>query len=162
MAAHRADTQSCTTGRLMMRGSSPGGASRSRIVKPAERRADNTKVIAPPPLPPLAPQLSAEHLLDLQRARAALRKVRRAISVASFDGWTIGAFAALTLIFGLTSASSVIMGLAMGAVAYVELRSAGRLRRLDPNAARMLGFNQLALGAVLITYALWRTFAILR
>jgi hypothetical protein len=131
-------------------------------LKPAPPPADNTKVIAPPPPPPLAPQLSAEHLLDLQRARTALRKVRRAISVASFDGWTIGAFAALTLLFGLNSLSSVSIGLARGAIAYVELRGASQLRRLDPRAARTLGFNQLALGMVLIVYALWRTFSILR
>jgi hypothetical protein len=106
--------------------------------------------------------LSAENLLELQAAREYLRTIRRAVSLASFDGWTIGAFGILTLLLGLTEPSSLLLGTAMIVVAAVELRSAARLRRLDPQAARVLGFNQVALGALLIVYALWRIAALHR
>ncbi|MGA2496131.1 MAG: hypothetical protein ABSH20_00230 [Tepidisphaeraceae bacterium] len=111
----------------------------------------------PPPLPsssPPPPALSAEHLRQLAAARASAGKIRRAISIARFDGGTIAAFAVLTLLFGIASPVSLILALGMGTVAFVELRAARQLRRLDPAAIRTLAFNQLALGALLILYAL--------
>ena len=116
---------------------------------------------APPILPTAAgPAISEEQLRQLTGARVGSRKLRRAIFVANFDGWSIGAFGVLTLLFGLTDPSSIIMGLGMGTIAWIELRSAGGLRRLDPHAARTLGLNQLALAALLILYALWRIYAV--
>lgn len=75
--------------------------------------------------------------------------------MARFDGWTIALFALLTLAFGFNSVAGVLMGLAMGGVAFVELRAAGRLQRLEAGAARTLGLNQLLLATVLSIYALW-------
>lgn len=49
----------------------------------------------------------------------------------------------------------MLIGAAMGVIAWVELRGSKGLRRLDPGAAKMLGFNQVALGSVLIAYAGW-------
>jgi hypothetical protein len=120
--------------------------------------------VPPPPLVHAAPppQLSHENLLELQAASARLRGVRRAISVARFDGWTLATFAAMTLVLGLTEPSSLVMGLGIGAVACVELRCADRLRRLDLRATRLLGYNQLAMGVMLIAYAVWRIAALLR
>ncbi|MFI5379662.1 MAG: hypothetical protein ACHRHE_10220 [Tepidisphaerales bacterium] len=115
-------------------------------------------VPAPPPLPSSAappPALSPEHLGQLAAARASAGKIRRAISIARFDGWTIATFAGLTLICGLASPVSLVLGLGMGAAAFVELRAATRLRRLDPAAIRTLACNQLALGSLLILYALF-------
>jgi hypothetical protein len=103
--------------------------------------------------------LSEEHLRQLAAARKAVRKVRRAIKVASFDGWTVGVFGALTFLTGLTDPSGLLMGAGMGAVAFVELRAASRLRRLETGVTRTLGFNQLALATILIIYALWRLHA---
>jgi hypothetical protein len=40
----------------------------------------------------------------------------------------------------------------------VELRGAGRIRQLQSDAARVLGFNQLALGALLIAYGAWQIY----
>src|SRR5438270_11115905 len=81
------------------------------------KHADIMEVMTlPPPLPPMAPHLSDENLLQLAAARTASRKVRRAISVASFDGWTIGAFAALTLLFGITVYLCNMMGFGLGVI----------------------------------------------
>jgi hypothetical protein len=49
----------------------------------------------------------------------------------------------------------------MGLVALVELRGAARLRRFDAGAARILGFNQMALAALLIAYAVFRIYSVL-
>jgi len=99
---------------------------------------------------PQAAVLTEEHLRQLAAARKAARKLRRAITVASFDGWTVGVFAALTLLTGLTDPSGLLMGAGMGAVAFVELRAASRLRRLETGVTRTLGFNQLALAGIFI------------
>ena len=135
--------------------------------KPHPARADNKVVtLAPPPLPVAAPPvlppspaaaqpLTQEHLFQLAAAQALGRKVARAVTVALFDGWSIAAFATLTFLLGLGSVSGMFVGAAMGIIAYFELRGAQGLRRLDPRAARTLGFNQVALGSLLIGYALW-------
>ncbi len=111
-------------------------------------------------LPNVAPSLSEENLRQLAGARAGGKKVRRAISVANFDGWSIGAFGGLTLLFGITDPTSIILGLGMLAVAWIELRGATALRRLEPQAARTLGMNQLALAALLILYSFWRIYTV--
>jgi len=44
--------------------------------------------------------------------------------VANFDGWTIAIFGAITLAMGMSDATNIVLSLALGAVAYVELRNA--------------------------------------
>ena len=126
------------------------------------QRTDNSLVT--PIDPPIAapPQLSQENLLQLANARVAMRKVRRAASVASFDGWTIGAFGGFTFLLGLTDPTSIVLGLAMVAIAFVELRGAGKLKQLDTTACQALAINQLVLGSLLLVYAGWRMYAVLR
>jgi hypothetical protein len=111
-------------------------------------------------VPPNAPQLTEENLRDLHAAATAMRRIKRTVSIATFDGWSIGIFAVLTWLCGTTDPVNIIMGLGMGAIAAVELTGAKRLRRLDPRAARMLALNQLALASLLIGYAVWRLFAV--
>jgi hypothetical protein len=113
---------------------------------------------AAPPLP-LSSPLSPAHLTQLTTARTNCKKIRRAIAVAAFDGYTIATFAGLTLLTGLTDPPSILLGLAMSAIAIIELRAGKNLRRLNPQAARTLGFNQLAFAAVLILYAVTRLIA---
>jgi hypothetical protein len=43
----------------------------------------------------------------------------------------------------------------MGVTAYFQFVGGNRVAKLDASAARMLGWNQLALGAMLVLYALW-------
>src|SRR5689334_7687058 len=109
----------------------------------------------PPQTPgPLTPQ----QLRELTDARAAHKYIRRAINVALFDGWTVAAFALVNCMCGLADLTSMIVGLAMGAVAVVEIRGAAQLRRLDTSAPRRLGFNQILLGMLLSAYALWQIY----
>ena len=113
---------------------------------------------APTPAGQATPSLSPEHLRQLSDARLRGRKIGRAIAVARFDGWSIATFAFLTFLFGIGSASSMLMGVVMGVIAFIELRSAASLKRLKPEAARTLAFNQVALASLLIAYAVWRTY----
>jgi hypothetical protein len=138
-----------------------------RVVKEPARGADNDEVTAIPTSPaPAAPTLSRapvppltdEHLRQLAASHAQTLKIRRAIGIARFDGWTVGIFGALTLLFGITTVSGVVLGGALGVIAYVEMRASLRLRKLQPASTRVLGFNQLGLACVLITYAAWRIY----
>jgi hypothetical protein len=61
----------------------------------------------------------------------------------------------LTLLFGLFSLTSLLLGVGLGIVAYIELRGSRELRRFDETAPRRLGFNQIALGAMIVVYCAW-------
>jgi hypothetical protein len=116
-------------------------------------------VRAPANAPEQASPLSAEHLRQMQEARQRARKVRRCVAVANFDGWSVGAFGALTLLCGVFSLWGWVLGGGMIAIACVELSTASRVKRLEPEAARQLGWNQIALGGLLLTYAVWNIYA---
>jgi hypothetical protein len=104
--------------------------------------------------------LSPEHLRELELARARSKKIRRAAGVAMFNGWTVGGFAALSLLIGLFSLTSLLIGVALAAVTYNEFAGAKMLRRLDLRAPRRLALGQLGLCGVLITYALWSIYSL--
>jgi hypothetical protein len=116
----------------------------------------------PPPPPPPALTLTPEHVLQYQAAEVAAGKIRRAVRVARFDGWTIAIFAALTSLCGLTDPATIAIAAAMGAIAFVELRAAGRLLAFDERATKTLALNQLALGTLLAAYAVWRLITVNR
>jgi hypothetical protein len=112
-------------------------------------------VTAPPPLNPPPPQLTPEHLNQLTAARERLKKVRRAISVAKFDGWSVAIFGAFTAVLSIPNIVGILLGIGMGAVAYVELSNAERVRKLEPDALKTMGINQLAFAGGLILYAIY-------
>jgi hypothetical protein len=112
----------------------------------------------PPPLAQSLPQFSEENLRQLSAARGAARKIQRAVSVANFDGWTLAACGALTIGVGLGDVPSMAAGVVLGAIAFVELRSAAQLKRLKMEAIRTLSINQLVLAALIILYAIWRLY----
>ena len=104
--------------------------------------------------------LSDEHVRELSAARARSAKVRRAAGIATFNGWTLAVFAAVTVVGGvLGDWAALVLGAALGASAYAELRGAGMIRRFDAAGARVLGVNQLALGGVVLLYAGWSMYS---
>ena len=117
-----------------------------------------------PPVTPLSYQapaivapggLSPEQLQQLADARKRGAKVRRAISVAKFDAWTIAIFAGFTLLGAIFSPITAILGFGMAAVAVVEFKSIDRLRKLDPTVCKTLAINQVCLGGLLLLYAIY-------
>jgi hypothetical protein len=116
------------------------------------------------PPPTATGPLSPEHLREVTRARAGARKVRRAARVANFSAWSIALFAVLTLAWGAAArdAWSLALGAGMGVVAAFEFRGAMMFARFEPRGGRVLGFNQLAFGAMIVLYALWSMIDALR
>ncbi len=102
-----------------------------------------------------APQITPEHLRQLNEARSSMKKIRRTVRIALFDGWSVGLFGALTLLFGYSSLVGIILGGAMVLIGIVEVRAAAHFRNLRAQSARTLAINQLALAVLLIGYALW-------
>jgi hypothetical protein len=93
--------------------------------------------------------LSAEQKGQLAAASAARAKLLRPARIARFNAWTVGVFGALSVVLGLaTGGSGALIGIALIAIAWNEARGAGRLSALDPEGARILGWNQLVLAGV--------------
>lgn len=83
------------------------------------------------------------------------------MGVAVFNGWTVGVFAATSLLLGIFSLTGLLMGVGLAVVSYNEFAGAKMLRRLDQCAARRLGFNQLGLCGLLVVYSLWSIYSTL-
>ena len=99
--------------------------------------------------------LTLEQRLELSEANERARKILGAVKVATFNGWTIGVFAAIGLLFGIFSVTALVMGIGMGVVARNEFRGRTLLRQFDPLGPRLLGRNQLAFMGLIIVYCLW-------
>ncbi|HEY1921388.1 MAG TPA: hypothetical protein VGG44_01375 [Tepidisphaeraceae bacterium] len=106
-----------------------------------------------------SPQLTPEHFRELEAAKHALRKIRRAVSAAKLEGYTVAIFGGLTVMIGITSITDIILGLILLAIGIVELNGAARLRRLDPRGIRLLTINQLTFAVLILLYALWNVHA---
>lgn len=104
--------------------------------------------VAPAPLTP-------EQQGELDEARERARGFMKAARAATFNIWTIGAFAAITLLFGIFSLTALILGVGMAVVTWNEYRGRALLRRFDPAGPRLLGRNQLGLMALIVAYAVW-------
>ena len=121
----------------------------------------------PPPLPrgpqaPSAAPLTGEHLDQLGLAKLRARKVRKACSVATFNGCTLAVFSGFSLLFALIAVmfgEFDIIGLGMGAglalLAWNEFRGRTMLRRFELYGCHVLGWNQLILMSMVIVYAAW-------
>jgi hypothetical protein len=101
------------------------------------------------------PSLTPEQRGELTAARDRAKPLAGAIRTATFNIWTIGAFAALTILFGLFSLTALVLGLGMAVVTWNEYKGRAKLRAFDPAGPRLLGRNQLGLMALIIVYALW-------
>ena len=99
--------------------------------------------------------ISPEQLQAITIARHQGRKISRAAMVASISGWTMAVFGAISLLGGLFSVPSFLLGLGLSVAAFVELRGARGLRALDLAAPRSPALNQLGLLVVVIAYAGW-------
>jgi hypothetical protein len=102
--------------------------------------------------------ISDEQRRELTEANCRVQKLRRAAKVATFNGWSIGIFAALSLPFALYSVTALVMCLALALVAYNEFRGRKLLDRFEPRGPRALGRNQLVLMGVLIGYSVWNIY----
>ncbi len=111
----------------------------------------------PPDSPPTTNggPLSPEQRDEFARASERAKKVLGAARVATFNGWTIGVFAAVSLLFAVFSFTALVMGVGMAIAARNEFRGRMLLRRFDSHGPRLLGRNQLGFMGLLIGYCLW-------
>lgn len=107
-------------------------------------------------------ELSDDHYRALREAKVRRKKIDFAIGVATFNGWSLGLFAGLSgLVLPLSfSLSGLFICLGLAVVSYHEFQGRALLRALDPRAARLLGYNQIGLGAVIVGYCLWSLAAV--
>lgn len=99
--------------------------------------------------------LTAEQHEQLADARERARSFMGAVRAATFNVWSIGIFAALTLLFGVFSLTALVLGVGLAVVTWNEYRGRKLLRGFDPAGPRLLGRNQLGLMALIVVYALW-------
>ncbi|GMV06831.1 MAG: hypothetical protein AMXMBFR53_31060 [Gemmatimonadota bacterium] len=104
------------------------------------------------------PHLSPEQVRALEEARGRASGILKASKVAAFNGWTVGIFAVLTLLFGLGSPVLLLLALGMGVVARNELRGRDLLRRFDPAGPLLLTKNQLGFMGLIVAYCAWSLF----
>lgn len=109
------------------------------------------------PSPSATGPLSPEQMQHLLAAGRRAQRIYGAAKLAAFNGWTIAVVAGLSLplvLFGL-SLSGLLVEAGLAVVAFNEFRGRRRLLRFDPSATRLLGWNQIALMALLIAYSAW-------
>ncbi|MAE64882.1 MAG: hypothetical protein CMJ18_11490 [Phycisphaeraceae bacterium] len=107
------------------------------------------------PEPGLEDPLGPAERAEIAAARIRCKKIASASRVAAFNVWSTGIFAALALPFALFSGTALVMCLGLGLVTWNELRGRRLLQRFEPEAARVLGWNQVALMGLLIGYGAW-------
>lgn len=103
---------------------------------------------APSPLTP-------EQEQQLRDAKERTGSFVGAARVAAFNGWTIGFFAAVSILFGLFSPIGLIVGVGLAVVARNELVGRRRIRELDAGGLELLWRNQIGLMALIILYCIW-------
>ncbi|MBX3380204.1 MAG: hypothetical protein KF805_08905 [Phycisphaeraceae bacterium] len=100
--------------------------------------------------------LSTEHLNQISDARKRAKKILRAAGMAAFSGWSMAVFAVITLAFAVMSDwSAWAIGFGLAACAANEIRGGMLLKRMEVRGATLLGWNQVFLALLIISYALW-------
>ena len=99
--------------------------------------------------------LSPEQQRQLSAAGERAAKILSAAKVATFNGWTIGFFAVVSMLFAISSMTALVMGLGLGWVAWNEFKGRDRIRAFDRTAPTFLGKNQLGFMSLIVAYALW-------
>lgn len=96
-----------------------------------------------------------EHHQQIASAHSRAAKIRSAARVAAFNGWVTGAFALCSLPFAPFSIAGFLVALGLAVVTYNEFRGRKMLLAYDPNAASLLGWNQVGFLGLIAAYSLW-------
>jgi len=99
-----------------------------------------------------AVHLSAAQHQALLKSTQLFKPIRRAMGIASFDAFAAGMLAILALPFAIFSIWSALAVVVLATVACVELRGRILLARLNPIAARWLGWNQVFFLSMICVY----------
>jgi len=102
-----------------------------------------------------ASPLTSEQQDELRDATERAGSFLGAVKVAAFNGWTLGFFAVLSILFGFTSPTSLLVGLGLAVIARNEFVGRARIRAWDASGLELLWRNQIGLMALIIAYCLW-------
>ncbi len=126
----------------------------------------DTPAIKPPPPPrqdssEVAP-ITPEQVAVVARAQAHARKLRSASRLAMFNGAMLYVFAGLSLLFAIVGLAfggfdgvALLMAVGLGVLGWNELRGRRLLQARRLESSRVLGWNQVALMALIVAYAVW-------
>jgi len=104
-------------------------------------------------------ELTPELRVELVEAKERARSFLGAAKVAAFNGWSIGFFAAVSILFGLIfGPTSFLVGVGLAIVARNEFVGRTRLRSFDPSGLELLWRNQVGFMALIIAYCVWSIF----
>jgi len=102
-----------------------------------------------------ASPLSPEQHQELQDAKARAGSFLGAAKVATLNGWSVGFFAGVSILFGLTSLPGFLVGVGLAVVARNEFVGRKRLRSFDASGLDLLWRNQLGFMGVIVAYCVW-------
>jgi len=83
--------------------------------------------------------LTSDQRQTLEQAAERAKAFTGAAKVAAFNGWSIGFFAAVTLLFDIFSLTALVLGVGMAVVARNEFKS--RARILSPPTPQVPSFS---------------------
>ena len=106
-------------------------------------------------LRPAASPLTPEQRHDLDDAKERAGAFLGAARVAAFNGWTVGFFAVVSILFGLFNLTSFLVGVGLAIVARNELVGRRRLLALEQSGLELLWRNQVGFLALIIAYCGW-------
>ncbi len=107
---------------------------------------------------PVAGPMPEAQAAELARAGKRWKKVRRAASVSRFSAWTLGLFAAVSLLIGISDVQAAIIGVLLGMVCIIEFRGSAILGRAEERGAVLLAWNQILLMGLIIVYCVYKAF----
>ena len=102
--------------------------------------------------------LTAESQLELRDANDRAGSFLGAAKVAAFNGWSTGFFAVVSILFGLFSPTSFLVGVGLAVVARNEFVGRRRLQSFDPSGLELLWRNQVGFMGLIIAYCAWSMF----
>jgi hypothetical protein len=99
--------------------------------------------------------LTPEQERELREATERSGSFLGAARIATFNAWTVGFFAAVSLLFGLFSLPSLLVGLGLAVVARNELVGGRRTRAFDVSGLELLWRNQIGFMLLIVVYCIW-------
>jgi hypothetical protein len=109
-------------------------------------------------VPVLNGPLTSECRQELSLANGRAKKIRKACSVAAFNGWVTAIFAACSAPFALFGIDGFVVTVGLILVAYNEFQGRKQLLQFNPAAASRLGWNQVGFLVLIVLYCVWMMF----
>jgi len=100
------------------------------------------------------PPISDAQRIEIARGEERAKKLAFARKLASFNGVAVGIFAFLCLVSAAFDPWSLLLAVALAAIAFTELRGGQQVARYERGGFLLLAANQLALIALVAVYGL--------